>query len=348
MNGRDSWLLYGANGYTGVLVAEEAKRRGMNPILAGRREGAVRPIAERLGFEWRAFELTPDALRRGLDGAGAVLLCAGPFSVTSAPVVEACLAARAHYLDITGEIDVFEACAARAAAAERAGVTVFPGVGFDVVPSDCLALRLKEALPDAVELDLAFYGEGTPSAGTAKTAVEGMVLGGRARRDGRIVELPLGGKKLDVPFTSGVRRAVSIPWGDVSTAYRSTGIPNITAYTVVSPAFVHLAPVLRGALRVGFVRRAIGRWIERTVHGPDEKTRATARSHLWGRVTDAAGRTRSARLDTPEGYALTAVTALECTRRALAGKIRPGYTTPALAFGSGFIAEFPGCAFRLD
>ncbi len=348
MNGRDSWLLYGANGYTGLLVAEEAKRRGMTPILAGRRESAVRPIAERLGLAWRVFEITPADLRRGLDGVGAVLLCAGPFSATSAPVVDACLEAGAHYLDITGEIDVFEACAARGAAAERRGCAIFPGVGFDVVPSDCLALRLKEALPDAVELELAFYGEGPPSAGTAKTAVEGMVQGGRARRDGKIVELPLGARKLDVPFTPGVRRAVSVPWGDVATAYRSTGIPDITVYGVVPPNVARYAPLLRPALRIGPIRRAIQRRIERTVRGPDEQTRRTARSYLWGRVTNATGQTRTARLDTPEGYALTSMTALECTRRALAGKVPAGFTTPALAFGSGFIAEFPGCTFHVD
>src|SRR6266545_4114126 len=105
-----TFLLYGANGYTGELIAEEAVRRGLRPILAGRREEAVRPIAERLGLERRIFALTsPDEIARQLDGVAAVLLAAGPFSATSAPVVEACLRARKHYLDITGEIEVFEA-----------------------------------------------------------------------------------------------------------------------------------------------------------------------------------------------------------------------------------------------
>src|SRR5712691_5153761 len=125
------WIIYGANGYTGALVAEAARARGLAPVLAGRSADKVRALAEKLGLEWRAFDLE----RADIAGASLVLHCAGPFSQTSRPMVDACLAASAHYLDVTGEIDVFEAVFARDAEAKARGVVLLPGVGCDVVPS---------------------------------------------------------------------------------------------------------------------------------------------------------------------------------------------------------------------
>src|SRR5262249_9109202 len=117
-----AWMLYGANGYTGRITAELAVKRGERPILAGRREEAVRALAERLGLEWRIFALSePAAVRAGLRGVAAVAHMAGPFSTASRPMVDACLEAHAHYLDITGEIAVLEAVLAREAEAKLAG-----------------------------------------------------------------------------------------------------------------------------------------------------------------------------------------------------------------------------------
>src|SRR5687767_3783927 len=127
------WMLYGANGFTGELIAAEALARGERPILAGRRADAVLPLAERLGLPSRIFGLDGD-VAANLAGVAAVVHAAGPFSATSRPMLDACFAAGAHYLDITGEIPVFEACHARGEEAKRRGVVVMPGVGFDVVP----------------------------------------------------------------------------------------------------------------------------------------------------------------------------------------------------------------------
>lgn len=348
-----TWLLYGANGYTGALVAEEAARRGERPVLAGRREEAIRPLAERLGLAWRTFALDdPARIAEELRAAGAraVLLCAGPFSATSAPVVEACLRAGAHYLDITGEIAVLEACHARDAEARRAGVVVMPGVGFDVVPSDCLAASLKEALPDATHLELAFAATGAPSAGTTKTAVEGAGKGGAIRRDGRIVRVPHAWRTATVPFPGGSRLAVTIPWGDVSTAWYSTRIPNIEVYLAAPPRMIRGMKLLRLAapiVALGPVERLIKRRVERTVTGPDEATRRAGRVELWGRVTNAAGRRVEGTLVTPEGYHLTMLTALECTRRVVAGGVGAGALTPSMAFGARFITEFERCELRV-
>jgi len=154
---RMRWMIYGANGYTGELIAREAARRGLKPVLAGRRRESVEELARTLGLEARAFGLDDVAALTGqIQGHALVLNCAGPFSATAAPMMEACLRAGAHYLDITGEIAVFEHAQSLDARARDAGVVLCPGVGFDVIPTDCVAAALKAALPDATHLALGF------------------------------------------------------------------------------------------------------------------------------------------------------------------------------------------------
>ena len=212
----NDWMIYGANGYTGQLTAREAVSRGLKPVLAGRSEGPVAAEAEQLGLEYRVFALDdPLAVREALQGLRLVLHCAGPFSETSEPMVGACVTEGVHYLDITGEISVFKAVHERDAEARRADVVLLPGAGFDIVPTDCLAARLVETLPATTALQLAFQAGGGPSPGTAKTSVEGLANGGCIRRDGRLEKVPLGWKTRTVPFATGEREAVTIPWGDV-------------------------------------------------------------------------------------------------------------------------------------
>lgn len=345
------WLLYGATGYTGRLIAAEALRRGMRPVLAGRSAGPVAQLAAELGLEHLSFELLgPAYVAKVLEGFDAVLHCAGPFFETYRTMLDACLAARTHYLDITGEIAVFEGCARRDAAAKAAGIVVLPGTGFDVVPSDCLAAALKARLPTATRLELAFGGGAGFSRGTAKTMVAGLGMGGAVRRGGTIVRVPLAWRSRTVPFRDKPRACVSIPWGDVSTAYRSTGIPDIVVYTAMPPRTItalRLARWVAPVLALGPVRRRLLARVERTVTGPSAERRDASRMQLWGRVGDETGRQAEGTLVTPEGYTLTAQAAVECMARVLAGGVTAGTHTPATAFGPGLLDALPGCDLRV-
>lgn len=336
------FLIYGATGFTGKLTAELAVERGLKPVLAGRSADKVARLGARLGLEHRAFSLDdPAEVRRGIDGMAAVLHDAGPFAITSAPMVDACLATGTHYLDITGELTVFEAVHARDAEAKDAGVALIPGVGFDVVPTDCLAAVLAEALPGATHLELAFIGLGArPSAGTTKSAV-GMFghAMGAVRQDGEIRKVGVGYKERDIPFPSKTRHASSIPWGDVSTAYYSTGIPNIVVYMGMKPARVRWLKRLsrlQPLFRSGLVRRAAKRVVEMTVEGPDAAARASARSEVWGEVTNAAGDRVSGSLVCPEGYTFTADSSLRAVVALLDSELT-GALTPSKAFGADFV-----------
>ena len=344
-----TWMLYGANGYTGELIAQEAARWSMRPVLAGRNEARVRPVAERHGFAWRAFALEEAASH--LDGVDLLLLAAGPFSATSRPAVDACLARGVHYLDITGEIEVFEAVFARDAEARARGCVLMPGTGFDVVPSDCLALSLKEALPEADTLELAFHAGGGPSAGTTKTVIENLPRGGAVRVDGRVERVPSAWRSRTVPFRDRERAAVSIPWGDVATAYRSTGIPNITVYMSMPPrqaavmrATRWLAPLARLGAVQGLLKGLAGRFVA----GPSAEQRAASRMQLWGRASSRDGRSVEGTLVTPEGYALTARASVEIAARVLEGEVAPGAWTPAQALGARFVETLEGCDLRIE
>ena len=346
-----AWLLYGANGYTGELIARRAVAEGERPVLAGRSAVSVGNLAAELGLDHRVFALDDaGAVDRGLAGMTAVLHCAGPFSRTAAPMAEACLRARLHYLDITGEIEVFEGMAARHEAARRAGVTLLPGVGFDVVPSDGLAAHLQRRLPSATHLALGFQGSGRLSRGTATTMVENLHRGGAVRRDGRIVPVPAAWKTRVIDFGAGPTAAITIPWGDVATAYHTTGIPNTEVYMAAPRTMrlvLKLARPLAPLLATGLVQARLKRRIQAGPPGPSPAHRARARSRLWGEARDASQVVVS-RLETLEGYELTSRTALLAVQRVAAGGVATGFQTPGRAFGPDFILAVEPTSRRDD
>ena len=344
MTGR--FMIYGATGYMGKLLTRRAKAIGLRPLLAGRNAARLRAVADESGFECRVVDLADGtALRQAVAEVDAVLHVAGPFSKTSPPMLKACLRAHKHYLDITGEIDVFEACAGSGAAALQAGITVMPGCGFDVVPSDCLAAHVKRRLPDAVALSLAIAGLGKISRGTAKTGIESIGLGARVRRQGRIIALASPPRR-QFDFGRGPRPCVAVGWGDVATAYYSTGIPEITVYFESSrqiEQLVGLSEPLRWLLNWAPVQRLLQWQVDWQQEGPSEAERAAGGAVLLAEAVNAAGVTVRSRLETPDGYALTATAALEIARRVVAGETRPGFHTPSMAFGADFILDFESC-----
>ena len=343
-----TWMIYGANGYTGRLAARLAKDRHLSPILAGRRAGRVRPLAHELGCESRVFDLAdPAAAAANLEGVAAVLHCAGPFSATSRPMLAACLRGGTHYLDITGEIAVFEDIHSRNQEIRAAGIVAIPGVGFDVVPTDCLAAMLKRELASATHLKLAFKPrDGTFSPGTAKTMLEGLPEGGRIRENGRIVKVPSAYKIETIPFTESLSAtAVTIPWGDVSTAYYSTGIPNIEVFAGVPEKQIgkmKMSGPMRWVLGLAPVQALVSAQIARWVKGPTDEQRARDEVYVYGEAWDHAGHKVAMRLRTRDAYTLTAESGVTATLRVMEGRLAPGAYTPSMAFGADFVLELEG------
>ncbi len=346
------WMLYGANGHTGRTILEHAVAAGETPVLAGRRREAIEPLAKRHGLEFRIFTLDDaSAIPMNLRGIGTLLLAAGPFSATSAPALDACLLAGTNYVDITGEVAIFEAVRRRHEAAVGKGIVLFPGAGFDVVPSDCLAAALHQALPDARRLQLAIAIEGEPGPGSIKTAIEGAADGGWIRRDGMLLRVPAAWRYARIPFPHRDAWAMTIPWGDLSTAWWSTGIPDIEIYMATPRPAIRLIRAGRPALRVlrnEAVLRAVQKLIDVFVTGGGPAAQKAGGAWVWGRVENEAGRSIAGSVTTMETTSLTAQTTVDIVRRLQRGEVAPGCTTPALAFGPDYIRRFPRTTMTLE
>jgi short subunit dehydrogenase-like uncharacterized protein len=346
-------LVYGSYGYTGDLIARFAKEDGIDIILCGRNPDRLREQAQRHGFDSIVADLADArSIHDALRDVDVVIHCAGPFSRTYGAMAKACMETQTHYTDITGEAEVFEGLWALDDAARNARVMLLPGTGFDVVPSDCLAAHLKSRCPDATHLELAFRGRGGGvSHGTATTMVENIAHGGMARVDGRLTAVPTAWKTRDIDFGDGKpAHCMTIPWGDVVTAYKSTGIPNIMVYTSVPKRAASVLRLLRPALPLLGTRPAqsiLKRRIDAAPAGPDDLARQKAINQLWGEARGPGGNTVVSRLRTPEGYTLTAKMALRIASKICAGELTPGFQTPATAYGKDLILELPGTE-RMD
>jgi short subunit dehydrogenase-like uncharacterized protein len=344
------FLLYGATGYTGELIARRCLSLGLRPVLSGRNAIAVGTLANELNFEHRIASVdNAKALVAALssipESNRVVLNCAGPFSQTAKQVADACLRNGAHYLDITGEIAMFELMARKGKEAEKLGLMLLPGTGFDVVPSDCLAAYVARRIPCATNLVIAIQGVGSISRGTAFTSIQNIGNGGAVRRNGEIVRVPSAWKSRKVVFSGKPVEVTTMPWGDVATAFYSTGIPDIEVYMMIPDA-------MRNVLRYGrpllpmLARQPINGWLQSRVRsgspGPDEQARERGKSRFWAEASDGKGNKFAARLFAPEGYELTVRTAIECVRRVLGGMSSPGFRTPSLAFGPDLVLAIDG------
>jgi short subunit dehydrogenase-like uncharacterized protein len=341
-----SILIYGASGYMGSLTARAAVERGMRPVLAGRNAGRLTTLAAELGLEHRQCGLDDrNALDAALDDVSVVINAAGPFASTWEPIVDACIRRGVHYLDLTGEVLVFEGIRSRSADARRRGIVLLPGVGFDVVPSDCLAAYVAAQMPGADTLRIAISGLELVSRGSAQTLVN---MAGRpvlVRRDGRLVTIPPGSLERTFDYGDGPSRSVAVTWGDLASAFNTTGIPNIETYFQATPAVRAMVGTERflGPLMATPPWQATMQGLTRWLPGgpsPDER-----RAHGAVVVAEAAHRSGHmvrARLKTPEAYTLSARTAAEVARAVAAGDYEPGFQTPARLYGANYILGFEG------
>jgi len=335
-------LVYGAYGYTGELIAREAVERDLDLVVAGRNGTKTRGLGVELGVASRVF--AADDAAGNLDDVDVVCNCAGPFVETYEPMVDACLDAGADYLDITGELAIFEALAARDREAESADVALLPGVGFDVVPTDCLAGHLHDRLPGATHLRLGFDAHTNLSGGTLASVIEHAGDGGKVRRNGVVEKVPVAADSRSIDFGEGPRNAITVPWGDVSTAYYSTGIENVEVYMAAPEAMAlamrttnYTAPLLS----LSPVKSCLQTVVRSLVDGPSAEARETQRVLVWGEATDGE-ETVTSRLVTPETYALTVDAATTAAARADAGEVSAGYQTPTTAFGPDFVLDLDG------
>ncbi len=340
-------VVYGSYGYTGKLIVNLCRTRNLEVVLAGRNEAQLKVQSQQTGYPYQVVDSQDAAgLKKLLQPAAVVIHCGGPFRYTAKIMADACLATQTHYTDITGEYLVFESLPDLDQLAKEKGIMIMPGTGFDVVPSDCLALHLKKRLPSATHLQLAFtMSKGGLSRGTKKSMTEGLGNGGLIRKDGKLTHINLGDKFLDIDFGSFKTMALCIPWGDISTAWRSTGIPNIEVYTGATDKMIRNARMtkyINWFLRLRWVKNIALKQIDKRPPGPSDEKRESGRSFLWGKVWDGSGKECVSRLETVSGYSLTAKTAVLIAEKILKSDFKAGYQTPAMMYGADLILEVEG------
>ena len=344
-------ILYGSYGYTGRLIAQVCKAKNISVLLSGRNNEKLASQSIETGFPYQTVPIYDKiALQKLVAEGDLVIHCGGPFQFTAKQMIEACIRSKTHYTDITGEYQVFELLATYDEIAKEKGVFIMPGVGFDVVPTDCLSLHLKTQMPDATHLELAFAtSTGGSSRGTSKTMTESMGYGSMIRENALLKKVNLGDDILEIDFGPFVSRALCIPWGDISTAWRSTGIPNIKVYTAVPDKMIQSAKMSK---RIGWLLRK--RWfknylirkIDKKPDGPSDEKREKGRTYIWGKVRNAQGQEKEARLETSNGYTLTAEMSVIIAEKILEGNVSPGYFTPAQYFGEKLILESDSAVFK--
>ncbi len=337
-------VIYGSYGYTGKLIVEECLTKKLDVLLAGRNEEQLKKQSEQSGYPYKVVASDDtDGLKKLLEPAAIVIHCGGPFRHTAKAMSDACLATQTHYTDITGEYQVFESLPLLDQSAKEKGIIIMPGTGFDVVPSDCLALHLKNRLPSATHLQLAFtMSKGGLSRGTKKSMTEGLGYGGMVRENGKLTSIPLGSRSMEIDFGAFKTLTLCIPWGDISTAWRSTAIPNIEVYTGATAQMISNAKrsnYLGWLLRMNWVKKIMLNKIDKQPAGPSREKLGSGRSFLWGKVWDSTGKEYISRLETVSGYSLTAKTAVLIAQNILNGDFKTGYQTPAMAYGADFILQ---------
>src|SRR5580692_782503 len=315
-----SWMLYGAAGHTGALIAQHAHERGHRPVLAGRTAPAIAALARRLDLPHQALALDdPDALNAALAGVDLVLNAAGPFLHTAGPLADACLRAGVDYLGIGNELQVFRALYDLDERARQAGITIMPGAGFGVIATNCLARYVSDAVGGAAILEVATRAAvARQGPGVAATREQNMPYGGWVRQAGHLRPLALGSGTTTITLPDGPCRIMPLPTGDLEAAFQATGAPDITAYGAV-PA--DPAPG--------------------SASDPPADQRRAYTSFGWARAIGPNGATAQAWLQTGESYAFTAAASIRAIEEALARSLS-GAFSPAAAFGADFVLTIPG------
>lgn len=340
-------IIYGSYGFTGELIVEESLSKNLSILLSGRNEEKLKSQSSETGYPYKAIDLNNHNALVELLKEGEVLInAAGPFINTAMQMIEACLDAKIHYLDINGDIKVFELIKEFDTKALEAGIMLMPGTGFDVVPTDCVAMQLKNKMQDATHLKIAFANiRGGISHGTATTVASRLGEKAMKRVDGKLMPISLGKNGMWVDFGEKKLFTMSIPWGDISTAYASTEIPNIESYMSVKPIVYKLLifqGLINWLLRTQFIRRWVQNKIDSKPNGPNFEERKKSYSLVWAEVKNQKGETLSTRIRTPEAYNLTATASLLIAEKVLSGNFKTGFQTPAKAYGENLVFEIEG------
>jgi short subunit dehydrogenase-like uncharacterized protein len=331
-------MIYGATGYTERLISARAAKTLGPLILAGRNQATIAQLASSLDVpDYRFFDLDDpgtiiSSLREG--GVQVLLNCAGPFAFTAEPLMNACIQAGVHYLDISAELFSYQLAENRAEDARNANVMLLPGCGGSVAMLGCLAGHAVRCIQDPTHIDIALRVAGPMSRGSIASAARSSMAGTRClqRLDNVLVpwceeegdsdkeEESYG--QFDFDDGNGHVSCFPVTLPDLITIWKSTGIANIRTFAYVAAS----------ANNMCFPEEGI-----QLPDGPTVEERESSPYHAVVTVKDSSGSTSKAVLHTVNGYTFTAMAAVEAARRILGGEVKTSFQTPAMLFGANFV-----------
>jgi short subunit dehydrogenase-like uncharacterized protein len=314
-------LIYGATGYTGTMICHEAARRGIDFEIAGRNAEKLSMLAAQLQVPFHAFEVNDVAgWQQSLDGKTALLNIAGPFSETAEMAMEACLIFKVHYFDITAEVDIYRLAESKDEVAKAAGIMILSGAGL-FATYDPLVLHTAKRTKNPASLRAAFKYSGGFTPGSVASSANIINAGLLIRENGEIQKLSEA-TPASFDFGNGAEECFPTPLGGIVLSYKSTGIPNIKEYFQMAlPAETSEAETLK--LQEG----------QTVAHAEHEK------SKILVEVTDADGTMVRSMIEMPDGYMPTVTSSLEIVSRALRGLFKPGFQSPASAYGEELLND---------
>jgi short subunit dehydrogenase-like uncharacterized protein len=313
-------------------------------LVAGRDEEKLSQLAGRLDCEYRVASLgSPDQLRAMLQDMDLLVHAAGPFHETTAPMLSACLDTNTHYLDLSAEAESIELVAARHRQAQAANIMCMPGVGVDVVPSDCLAAQLVERLPSTDRLSFGISLPKLLTAGSARNFAAHAGMPVLVRRGGKLKKLEPGIIERKFDYGEGPSVSSAISWGDIASAWYSTGVGNISCYLETTAglrfAMAH-ASIVGPLLKNPWARFLTDTASDVMFTGPSEDQEENERGCVVVEAEDRCGRVAMSRIQFPESYSFTAKICAVTVDRIRKGRWASGFQTPSRVFGADYIRQF--------
>lgn len=217
-------IVYGASGYTGRLVCEYLREYGVPFIAAGRSAEKLNAAIKSnvAGIETADYEVvevahTTEALTQLFTGASVVLNTVGPFAKFGPEVVHACLAAKCHYTDTTGEQDwlitLEEEFGTKFA---QAGLLLSPGLAQMYTTGE-IAAQLCLETPGLDTLDIAVFWGGSPTIASTQTIlVNAATSKAFFLQQNQMVEWQPDAGLYNLAIPGQHEMALALPWGGTS------------------------------------------------------------------------------------------------------------------------------------
>lgn len=343
------WMIYGAYGFTGSKLAKLAADSGMKPIIAGRDALKTKRLALSLGLEFEVFNLEDDShIESKLKDIDLLYNLAGPYCKTAPTLVEACLRTKTHYMDLTGDIEIYDFLYSLDDVAKDNGVLIMPGVGFNIVATECVAAHTVKKLPECDSLDIVMATRAKPSKGTFKQMIALLPRGGFEIKDNTLEPSEIKKTDIEVKYPDKKRTSFLIPIGELIACHKSMKIANIRTHYALSATWAAMADTMIDIITKfsskSYGKKVLSSFADSYAKGPSEESMLEDKSYVYARASTELGLYAETMIKTPEPYYFTVQIAIIAIQKVLDGDYA-GALTPVEAFGSSFVFEVEGVEY---